>query len=130
MTALEAEVLDAAAALVAAFGSHDRDGYFAAFAPDATFLFHTTPGLLGSRAAYEAEWAAWEAAGFRVLACASSDRHVQVLGADVAVFTHAVRTRTRDGEGEHDLAERETIVFRRAADGRWLGVHEHLSPAP
>jgi ketosteroid isomerase-like protein len=32
--------------------------------------------------------------------------------------------------GEHDLAERETIVFRRHADGRWLGVHEHLSSQP
>jgi uncharacterized protein (TIGR02246 family) len=130
VTALETEVLKAAADLVAAFGTHDRDGYFAAFAPDATFLFHTTPGLLGSRAAYEAEWAGWEAGGFRVLSCVSRDQHVQALGDDIAAFTHAVLTRTRDGDGEHDLAERETIVFRREPDGRWLGVHEHLSPAP
>jgi uncharacterized protein (TIGR02246 family) len=130
VTDAEAEVGAAAAALVAAFGAHDSAGYFGSFSSDATFLFHTTPGLLGSRAAYEVEWAAWEAAGFRVLSCVSSDQHVQALGPDVAVFTHAVRTRTRDGDGDHDFAERETIVFRREADGRWLGVHEHLSPAP
>lgn len=130
MTALETEVLEAAADLVAAFGAHDRERYFAAFAPDATFLFHTTPGMLGSRPAYEAEWASWEADGFRVLSCISRDQHVQGLGDGIAVFTHSVRTRTRDADGEHDLAERETIVFRREPDGRWLGVHEHLSPAP
>ena len=53
--------------------------------------------------------------------------HVQVIDADVVVFTHRVATHLRDADGEHDLAERETIVFRRVADGRWLGVHEHLS---
>jgi ketosteroid isomerase-like protein len=26
--------------------------------------------------------------------------------------------------------ERETIVMAHGADGRWLGVHEHLSPQP
>jgi ketosteroid isomerase-like protein len=28
------------------------------------------------------------------------------------------------------LHERETIVFHRQDDGRWLAVHEHLSAAP
>ena len=125
-----AEVRTAAAALVAAFGSHDVEGYFGAFAPDATFLFHTTPRLLESRAAYEAEWRAWEEDGFRVLACESWSPEIQVLTADVAVFTHRVRTRVRTADGEQDLAERETIVFRRSPDGRWLGVHEHLSAEP
>ena len=32
--------------------------------------------------------------------------------------------------GREVLRERETRVFARAEDGRWLGVHEHLSPAP
>lgn len=123
----KAEVSAAAAALVAAFGAHDVEGYFGAFAPEATFLFHTTPRLLGSRAEYEAEWRSWEAKGFRVQACRSLEPEVQPLTSDVAVFTHRVRTRVRDADGEHDLAERETIVFRRGADGRWLGVHEHLS---
>lgn len=126
----EDEVRAAAAGVVAAFGAHDVAGYFATFSPDATFLFHTTPRLLGSRAAYEEEWAAWEATGFHVLGCTSLDGHVQVLAPDTAVFTHRVRTRVRDADGEHDLAERETIVFRREPGGRWLGVHEHLSPEP
>lgn len=126
----EADVLEAAAALVAAFGRHDREAYFGAFAPEATFLFYTTPRLLDSRAAYEAEWADWEAGGFRVLGCRSLDGRVSVVADDVAVFTHRVRTRTRDADGEHDLAERETIVFQRGDDGRWLGIHEHLSPEP
>jgi ketosteroid isomerase-like protein len=48
---------------------------------------------------------------------------------DVAVFTHRVLTIVRDADGEADLVERETIVFRREPAGQWLGVHEHLSPA-
>lgn len=124
------EVLEAAAVLVAAFGDHDVDGYFGAFAPEASFLFYTTPRLLGSRAAYEEEWRSWEADGFRVLGCRSLEGDVQVLTDDVAVFTHRVRTRVRTADGELDLAERETIVFRRDPGGRWLGVHEHLSAEP
>ncbi len=126
----EAAVLAAADACIAAFGRHDRDGYFASFAPDATFVFHTTPGRLESRAAWEAEWdrlVAEEA--FRVLACTSSERRVQLLG-DVAVFSHRVLTRSRIGDGELKTDERETIVFERQAGGSWLAVHEHLSPAP
>ena len=130
MSDAEADVGAAAAALVAAFGAHDVAGYFGAFAPEATFLFHTTPRLLESRAAYESEWRSWEADGFRVLGCRSIEPEVHPLTADVAVFTHRVRTRVRDADGEHDLAEHETIVFRRGADGRWLGVHEHLSAEP
>lgn len=127
MSTSEDEVMAAAAALVAAFGAHDVEGYFGSFAPDASFLFYTTDRVLETRAAYEEEWRSWEASGFRVLGCQSLDGRVQPLTEDVAAFTHRVRTRVRDAEGEHDLAERETIVFRRSADGRWLGVHEHLS---
>jgi ketosteroid isomerase-like protein len=127
----EADVLAAADGLVAAFGSHDVAGYFAAFSPDATFTFYTHPEPLRSRSAYEELWRSWEADGFRVLSCASSDRHVQALG-DVAVFTHRVATRVVLDGADQDLDERETIVFTRARDhegDRWLAVHEHLSPA-
>lgn len=124
------QVLEAAAGLVAAFGDHDPDRYFEAFEPEASFLFHSSPALLDSRSAYRAEWHAWEEGGFHVLSCQSTDQRVQLLNDDIAVFTHSVLTRIRDSTGEHDLRERETIVFRRAGDGRWLGVHEHLSPAP
>ncbi len=86
------EVAAAAAAIVAAFGRHDAKAYFALFAPDATFVFHTTAQRLNSRAEYEAEWAKWEKEdAFRVRSCKSTDQRVQVFG-DVAVFTHSVQT--------------------------------------
>jgi ketosteroid isomerase-like protein len=122
------EVGRAADRLVAAFAGHDVAGYFDAFDPDATFLFHSSPRLLGSRAEYEAEWAAWEAEGFRVLGCHTRERRIDLVSDDVAVMTHRVRTSLA---GSADVAcERETIVFRRSSDARWLAVHEHLSPDP
>ena len=126
-----AEVLDAAAALVDAFGRHDVAAYFGAFAPEATFTFYTAPAPLRSRADYEALWETWEREdGFQVLSCESSDPFVQVVGAagDVGIFTHQVSTVVRTSEGSNSLLERETIVFRTGSDGRWLAVHEHLSP--
>jgi ketosteroid isomerase-like protein len=122
---LSAAAMQAAVDVIAAFGSHDTERYFAGFAPEATFLFHAEPEILPSRAAYEATWASWERDGFRVLSCTSLNPRVDVLTDDVAVFTHSVRTRLAGVDDEQ--RERETIVFRRTADGRWLGVHEHLS---
>jgi uncharacterized protein (TIGR02246 family) len=122
------QVAAAADALVGAFAAHDRDAYFAAFSPQATFVFHTCPRVLGSRAEYEAEWAAWEADGFHVNACASLERRIDIVGEDVAVLTHQVRTHLAGAD--EVMRERETIVFRREADGRWRAVHEHLSPDP
>ncbi|MGW0315591.1 YybH family protein [Streptomyces flavidovirens] len=128
----EAEVRAAAANLVAAFGAHDTDRYFAAFAEDATFLFPAEPRFLATRAEYEERWRAWEADGFRVLDCRTSDTDVRLVGEGMALLTHRVRTRLRvKGAGEEEeLRERETVVFRRAPDGRWLVIHEHLSPEP
>ena len=127
MSDTQSAVLDAADALVSAFGRHDREAYFAAFAPEATFLFYNLDRPLDSRAAYEAEWALWETRdGFRVLDCRSTDRRVQMLG-DVAVFTHSVETDVSAGGETVTNNERETIVFSRAPSGRWLAVHEHLS---
>jgi uncharacterized protein (TIGR02246 family) len=123
------EVSAAAAAIVAAFGRHDPRAYFALFAPEATFVFHTTPQRLNSRAEYQAEWAKWEKEdGFRVRSCKSSDQRVQVLG-DAAVFTHTVVTEISTKQGPSTMRERETIVFRRDG-GKWIAVHEHLSPLP
>ena len=119
---------EAAEALIDAFAAHDRERYFGAFAPEASFIFHHVPRVLASRAAYEELWRSWEAEGFHVGSCISSDAQVQMLGDDVAVFTHHVTTRL-DGVDEFQQ-ERETIVLQRQADGRWLGVHEHLSPLP
>ena len=126
---MKSEILAAARKLVEAFGAHDTAAYFGSFAADATFVFHTTAQPLRSRADYEKLWYGWEQAGFRVLSCESSDQHVQVLG-DVAVFTHRVRTVVLSDGAEETSHERETIVFRREDDGRWLAVHEHLSGAP
>lgn len=125
----EEEVLARAAELVHAFARHDREAYFAFFDPAATFVFPTGP-VLGSRADYEAEWARWEASGWRVISCTSADRRADEVTSDVVVYTHRVRTRVRDADGDHDLDERETIVFGRARDGAWRAVHEHLSTTP
>jgi ketosteroid isomerase-like protein len=124
------DVANAAATLVATFAAHDREAYFGCFTPDATFIFHTTPTVLTSRAAFEREWDRWEREdGFRVLACDSHDQHVTPL-TDAAIFTHRVATRARVGNETVETDERETIVFQLQPDGRWLAVHEHLSPFP
>jgi len=129
MSETERQVLAAADALIDAFARHDRDAYFAAFAPQASFVFHHVAAPLPTRAAYEALWREWERdLGFAVLGCESRDRAVQAIG-DVAIFTHSVTTRVRTHAGTDTLDERETIVFARAGH-RWLAVHEHLSPMP
>lgn len=125
-----ADVKVAADYLIERFAAFDRDAYFACFSPEASFMFHTTDRFLAPRAAYEEEWQSWIDIGFSVLACTSHDQRVDMVTDDVAVFTHRVLTTVRDADGDHDLVERESIIFHRAPDGRWLGVHEHLSPAP
>ncbi len=125
----EIEVAAAAAKLVAAFAAHDRDAYFECFAPDATFVFYTAPVLLASRDAYQELWDRWEHDhGFQVLSCESRDQHVTVMQ-NAAIFTHRVATTARFGGTTAETDERETIIFERR-DGRWLAVHEHLSPMP
>lgn len=129
MTKAESGVLAAAARLVDAFSRHDMDAYFAAFAPDASFIFHNLERVLTSRDAYRAEWRLWEERdGFRVLGCRSSDRKVQISG-DVAVFTHRVETDVSVAGETMGNRERETIVFRREG-GEWIAFHEHLSALP
>lgn len=123
------DVAHAAARVVAAFGAHDVQAYFACFAPEATFLFHNSDRLLSSRSEYEAQWREWESDGFQVLGCESSGGRVDAISHDVAVFTHTVRTRLANGDGAVETGERETIVFA-LRGGLWLGVHEHLSVDP
>lgn len=125
--AVVAAVLAAADAIVDDFANHRTEAYFSGFAEDATFVFHTADRRLESRAEYEALWAQWEREdGFRVHACRSSDRRVQLLG-DTAIFTHSVDSRIELGGSIDDVTERETIVFA-LRDDRWVAVHEHLSP--
>jgi ketosteroid isomerase-like protein len=124
------EVLTAAAELVAAFAAGELDAYFGAFAEDATFLFHTHPELIRSTAGYRAVWDGWvRDAGFRVVGASSTEPQVQWVGPSVAIFTHRVDTTLSTVDGLARLQERETIVFERR-NGRWLAVHEHLSPDP
>jgi ketosteroid isomerase-like protein len=121
----EVEVQTAASELVAAFASNDTSRYFACFSEDATFVFHTLQKPLLSRGEYHALWQQWQAEGFAVLDCSSSNAHVSLQG-DIAIFIHDVATHLRVGGEELHLSERETIVFR--YDGaRWLACHEHLS---
>ena len=120
----------AAGELVAAFGDGRLDDYFACFALDATFVFYTSPERLMSVDEYRELWDRWvEDDGFRVVSCRTADTNVQRFG-DVAILTHSVETEISTNSGRDTVHERETIVFARGAGGRWLGVHEHLSPQP
>ncbi len=123
------EVRAAATKLVEAFSRHDTAAYFAAFAPAATFIFHSTSEVLESRDAYRSLWSTWESEGFHVLECISTNADARMLGDDVGVFFHDVAT-TVDMAGERlESHERETIIFQRVGDA-WLAVHEHLSVDP
>ncbi|MCU1527846.1 MAG: hypothetical protein JWP75_1609 [Frondihabitans sp.] len=124
----ETSALAAADAIIDDFGHHRREGYFAGFDTDATFIFHTHPRRLESRAEYEDLWRSWEDEhGFRVHSCTSSNRRIQILG-HTAIFSHDVVTdATLDAERGASY-ERETIVLRYRS-GAWRAIHEHLSPA-
>ncbi|MGC8509804.1 MAG: YybH family protein [Acidimicrobiales bacterium] len=123
------EVLAAASQLVAAFGTFDRDAYFAAFRSDADFIFYNSTTTFHDRASYEEAWDDWASEGWRVLSCESIGGAVRVLDDDHAIFTHEVSTTLGPSDSPTVLHERETIVFSRDA-GRWLATHEHLSSVP
>ncbi|WP_326818101.1 nuclear transport factor 2 family protein [Streptomyces sp. NBC_01762] len=68
------EIQAAADALVAAFAEGRLDDYFGSFAPDATFVFHSTPQRLASTAEYRALWQQWVAEDdFRIWAAPPPD---------------------------------------------------------
>lgn len=126
MTDAIEEVRAAAARLMEAFSTGDEDGYFDSFHPDATFLFHGVDPI-GSRDEYRALVRTWkDEHGFRVLSSTSHDPDIRVFG-DTTIFTHRVTTTQMWDAEESTLHERESIVFQRQADGRWLAIHEHLS---
>lgn len=99
------EVSRAVAAAVDAFAATDTERYFACFAPEATFCFHTEPARLDDRAAYERLWQDWIAHGWRVRSCVSSRPHVQTFPGG-AVFTHDVATSVDTADGQQDFRER------------------------
>ena len=123
------EVLDAARRVVEAYARFDRRAYFAAFHPDATFVFYNLDVIHPDRAAYERAWDEWADSGGRVVTCRSEGAKVQLMDHANALFTHEVFTTLGSAEGSTDVHERETIVFSHI-DGHWLAVHEHLSPFP
>ena len=122
----EEAVLAAADAIVAAFSATDTDRYFAGFASDASFVFHSEPARIESRGEYERLWNGWIAGGWRVLDCTSTQRRVQSFPGG-AVFSHSVETSVHTGERDESYRERETIVFRVDDDGGLSAIHEHLS---
>jgi len=111
--------------LMGAFSSADTDEYLECFHADASFVF---PGesVFDSRDAYRSAWLRWQREGVRFTDVVADDIRVRVIGT-TAVVTHRIQT-TVEAEGETSVdRERETIVFSNV-DGRWLAVHEHLSP--
>ena len=123
------EVEVAASAIVDAFAATDGPRYFATFAPDATFVFHTEGARLEDRGAYERLWAEWVASGWRVVTCTSSESAVQPFPGG-AVFSHTVDTTVETPDGRDSYRERESIVFRTDSNRGLVAVHEHLSPMP
>ena len=119
----------AASAIVDAFAATDGDRYFAGFAPDATFVFHTEPARLDDRAAYERLWArvGRERLARRPRAPRATAACRSFPGG--AVFTHTVDTSVETADGPESYRERETIVFA-GDDDDLVAVHEHLSPLP
>jgi uncharacterized protein (TIGR02246 family) len=115
--------------LVTAFGEGRLDEYFACFADEATLVFHSAPWL-GSLEQYRTAWDRWvNEDDFAILAVKTDVTSVQRFG-DAVVLTHSIQTRQSTTAGVEALDERETIVFARQPDGRWLVVHQHLSPRP
>lgn len=120
------QVRNAYERLMSAFTGASTDAYFDCFHDDASFVFPGEP-VLDSRAAYRSTWSRWQREGVRFTNVVTDDVRIRVVGS-TAVVTHSIQT-TVDADGKTTVdRERESIVFSNV-DGRWLAVHEHLSPA-
>jgi ketosteroid isomerase-like protein len=125
---MENAVLEAYERLVSAF-REGRDK-FGSFADEATIV--DGGRWFGSLAEYRAAWDAWTESMGHLPVPASVETRVlslRMLG-DTAVLIHSIESRERIDAGEVTEGEIETIVFGRQPDGRWLIVHQHLSPQP
>ncbi len=123
------DVKRTAANLVGHFGSARVKEYFECFSESADFIFYTHTERLKSRKAYEDLWKTWEIdMNFKVLSCTSTNQDVRLVGDEVAIFTHNVSTEVSTNDGVDSVLERETIVFE-LINGKWIAIHEHLSPA-
>ena len=124
---MESAVLEAYEQLVSAF-REGRDK-FGSFADEATIV--DGGHWFGSLAEYRAAWDAWTEKMGHLPVPASVETTVmslQMLG-DTAVLVHSIESR-EGTDTEETEREIETIVFGRQPDGRWLIVHQHLSPQP
>ena len=121
------EVQEAYEQLMNSFASGDSDEYFACFHHDASFVFPDEP-LLEPRSAYRSAWSRWRSEGVLFTDVVADDVRVRVFG-DTAVVTHRIATTVNVSGNTAVDRERESIIFARMA-GRWLAVHEHLSPEP
>ncbi len=111
--------------LMNAFAQADTDRYFECFHERASFVF---PGeeVLDSRSAYHAAWLQWQREGQRFTDVVATDVRIRVFGS-TAILTHRIQT-TVEAQGETSVdRERESIVFSEIG-GRWVAIHEHLSP--
>ena len=125
---MEREVREAYERLVAAFREGRWDDKFACFAEEATVV--DGGRWLGSLDEYRAAWNRWVAEQDAVpvpLSVETRILNLRMLG-EAAVLTHAIDSREPTDTGEATVHEVETIVFGRQPDGRWLIVHQHLSP--
>jgi ketosteroid isomerase-like protein len=125
---MESDVRDTYERLVAAFREGRWDDKFALFAEDATVV--DGGRWLGSLDAYRAEWNRWAAEQDVLPVPLSVETRImklQMLG-QAAVLTHSIDSRERTDTSEETVHEVETIVFGKQPDGRWLIVHQHLSP--
>jgi ketosteroid isomerase-like protein len=125
---MEKEVLVAYERLVSAF-RQGRDK-FGSFADEATIV--DGGQWFGSLAEYRGAWDAWTEKMGHLPVPASVETRVmslQMLG-DTAVLVHSIESQERTDAGEETEREIETIVFGRQPGGRWLIMHQHLSPQP
>ena len=127
---MESEVREAYERLVAAFREGRWDDKFACFAEEATVV--DGGRWFGSLDEYRAEWNRCAAEQDALRGPVSVDTRMmklQMLG-QAAVLTHSINSRERTDAGEETVHEVEAIVFGKQPDGRWLIVHQHLSPQP
>jgi ketosteroid isomerase-like protein len=127
---LESQVLEAYERLVSAFREGRWDDKFACFAPEATVVGGAQ--WFGSLDEYRSAWERWAAEQDVLPVPLSVDTRIMKLQMldQAAVLTHSIDSRERTDAGEETVHEVETIVFGRQPDGRWLIVHQHLSPQP
>lgn len=124
-----AEIAEAAARIVTAFAANDEAAYFATFAPDCSFVFHTDAEIHRTRDEWHAGWRELVAGGWRVESCRTLESFVTLVG-DGGVFCHVLETVAGTPDAMETYRERETIVFARDEAGELIAVHEHLSPVP